>query len=117
MPGFVEPIDADDAKALIDGGEAVIIDVREAPEIMATGKVPGAIHIPLAEFLARADPGSPDIEPALQQDKAVILYCASGKRSLFAGNKLIELGYREVYNLGSLRDWELAGLPVDDAGE
>ena len=81
---------------------------------MATGKVPGSINIPLAEFLARADPGSPDHEPALQPEKTVILYCASGKRSQFAGNKLLELGYREVFNLGGLKDWELAGLPVDD---
>jgi rhodanese-related sulfurtransferase len=114
MADNVEHIDADDAKALIDDGEAVIIDVREPAEILATGKVPGSINIPLAEFLARADPGSPDHEPALEPDKTVILYCASGKRSQFAGNKLVELGYREVFNLGGLKDWELAGLPVDE---
>lgn len=117
MPDFVEPIDAEDAKALIDSGEAVVIDVREPAELLATGKVPGSINIPLAEFLAKADPGSPDHEPALQPEKTVILYCASGKRSQFAGNKLIELGYRDVLNLGGLKDWELAGLPVDEATE
>ena len=115
MPASVESIDAEDAAALIDGGEAVVIDVREPAEIMVTGKVPGSLNIPLAEFLAKADPGSPDHEPTLQLDKAVILYCASGKRSQFAGNKLVELGYREVYNLGGFKDWELAGLPVDEA--
>jgi len=115
MADFVEPIDAEDAKSLIDAGEAVVIDVREPAEIMVTGKVPGAINIPLAEFLAKADPGSPDHEPALEPNKTVILYCASGKRSLFAGNKLVELGYREVLNLGGFKDWELAGLPVDYA--
>jgi rhodanese-related sulfurtransferase len=115
VPKGVEPIDAEDAKALIDDGDAVVIDVREPAELLATGKVPGSINIPLAEFLERADPGSPDHEPALQADKAIILYCASGKRSEFAGNKLVELGYREVFNLGGLKDWELAGLPVDEA--
>jgi len=114
MPKSVEPIDAEDAKALIDDGDAVVVDVREPAELLATGKVPGSINIPLAEFLQRADPGSPDHEPALQADKAIILYCASGKRSEFAGNKLVELGYREVFNLGGLKDWELAGLPVDE---
>jgi len=114
VPKGVEPIDAEDAKALIDDGDAVVIDVREPAELLATGKVPGSINIPLAEFLERADPGSPDHEPALQADKAIILYCASGKRSEFAGNKLVELGYREVFNLGGLKDWELAGLPVDE---
>jgi len=114
MPKSVEPIDAEDAKALIDDGDAVVVDVREPAELLATGKVPGSINIPLAEFLQRADPGSPDHEPALRADKAIILYCASGKRSEFAGNKLVELGYREVFNLGGLKDWELAGLPVDE---
>lgn len=115
MPKSVEPIDAEDAKALIDDGDAVVIDVREPAELLATGKVPGSINIPLAEFLERADPASPDHEPSLQADKAVILYCGSGKRAQFAGNKLVELGYREVFNLGGLKDWELAGLPVDEA--
>lgn len=114
MAGVVEPIEADDAKALIDGGRAVVIDVRELPELQITGKVPGALHIPLAEFLARTDPGSADVEPALREDKAIILYCASGKRSQFAAEKLVEFGYREVYNLGGFRDWEAAGLPVED---
>ena len=79
----------------------------------ASGKVPGSLNIPLAEFLAKADPGSPDHEPSLQPDKAVILYCASGKRSLFAGNKLVEFGYREVYNLGGFKDWAMRGEPVE----
>ena len=117
MADNVEPIDPEDAKALIDEGEAVVIDVREPAEILVTGKVPGSINIPLAEFLAKADPGSPDHEPALQPEKTAILYCASGKRSEFAGNKLVELGYREVLNLGGFKDWELAGLPVDEATE
>ena len=94
---------ADDAKALIERGEAVVIDVREPSEIMASGMVPGAINIPLADFLAKTDPASPEREAALQPEKPVILYCASGKRSEFAGNKLLEFGYREVFNLGGLR--------------
>jgi rhodanese-related sulfurtransferase len=117
MADDVERIDAEDAKALLDDSEAVIVDVREPAELMATGKVPGSINIPLAEFLANADPDSPDHEEVLQPDKTIILYCASGKRSEFAGKKLLELGYREVFNLGGLKDWEAAGLPVDDATE
>ena len=115
MTGMVEPIDADDAKALLDSGEAVVIDVREPEEVQASGKVPGAMTIPLSMFLAKADPGSPEHEPELQPERTVILYCASGKRSGFAGNKLLEFGYHKVFNLGGLKDWAQAGLPVDDA--
>ncbi len=113
--GTVARIDPDDAKALIESGEAVVIDVREPGEIQASGRVPGAINIPLANFLAKTDPASPQREAALRPEKTVILYCASGKRSEFAGNKLLEFGYREVFNLGGLVDWTSAGLPVDDA--
>jgi rhodanese-related sulfurtransferase len=115
MSTTVLRIDADEAKALIDRGEAVVIDVREPAEIMASGIVPGAINIPLAEFLARTDPSSAEREASLEPEKTVILYCASGKRSEFAGNKLLEFGYRTVFNLGGLQDWQSAGLPVDDA--
>jgi rhodanese-related sulfurtransferase len=110
----VARIDPGDAKALIESGEAVVIDVREPSEILASGMVPGAINIPLAVFLAKTDPASSEREAALSPEKPVILYCASGKRSEFAGNKLLEFGYREVFNLGGLRDWQLAGHPVDE---
>jgi rhodanese-related sulfurtransferase len=114
MADTVTRIDAGDALALMERGDAVVIDVREPAEVMASGIVPGAINIPLASFLAKTDPASAVREPALSEEKPVILYCASGKRSEFAGNKLIEFGYREVFNLGGLRDWQMAGLPVDD---
>jgi len=116
MTGTVLRIGADEALALMERGDAVVIDVREPSEIRASGMVPGAINIPLAAFLAKTDPASSEREPALSQEKPVILYCASGQRSRFAGNKLLEFGYREVFNLGGLRDWQMAGLPVDDAG-
>ncbi len=115
MTAVVARIPAGDAKALIERRNAVVIDVREPSEIRASGIVPGAINIPLAAFLAKTNPASAEREAALSPERPVILYCASGKRSEFAGNKLLEFGYREVFNLGSLKDWQAAGLPVDDA--
>ena len=95
-----------------------MIDVREPGEVRSTGKVPGAINIPLAEFLARTDPASPTREPSLAPEKAVILYCASGKRSHFAGNKLIEFGYQRRSSTSAASvTGSVAGLPVDAAAE
>jgi rhodanese-related sulfurtransferase len=116
MNDAVEWIDPQDAEAMIDRGEAVVIDVREPAEIAMTGIVPGALTIPMGEFADKADPESPDHDPALQPDKPIILYCASGKRSEAAGKYLLSLGYSKVFNLGGLKDWENAGLPVDEAG-
>ncbi len=59
MANGVLRIDAAAAKALIEKDGAVVIDVREPAEIWQSGKVPGAINIPLAAFLAKADPASP----------------------------------------------------------
>jgi rhodanese-related sulfurtransferase len=109
---MVASIEAGAAKAMIDRGEAVVVDVREPAELLASGRIPGAVNIPLNELLDRADPASPRREPALAADKAVILYCASGARSNFAGEQLLALGYRSVFNLGGLRTWVAAGLPV-----
>ena len=115
MTDAVEPIDPQEAEAMIGRGEAVVVDVRQPAEIAMSGLVPGALTIPMGEFADRVDPESPDYEPALKPDKPIILYCASGKRSEAAGKYLLSLGYSKVFNLGGLKDWANAGLPVDEA--
>ncbi len=116
MIASVEWIDAEDAKALIETEGAVIIDVRELGEIRASGMVPGAINIPLAAFLARIDPASPEREPALTGDASHPLLRLRQALSI-CRSKLVEFGYRKVFNLGGLNDWMRAGLPVDAATE
>jgi rhodanese-related sulfurtransferase len=109
----IRPISAAEAKAMIDAGAAILVDVREPAEIAATGKAPGALAIPLGAIAERSAIGSPDRDPAFDPDKAVIVYCAVGRRSETAGRTLEELGYRTVYNLGGLKDWIAAGFPVE----
>ena len=48
-----------EAKALHAKGEAVFIDLREPPELAASGTVPGALPIPRGLLEFRADPESP----------------------------------------------------------
>jgi rhodanese-related sulfurtransferase len=43
----------------------------------------------------------------------VILYCASGGRSALAGKALLDLGYKDVRNLGAFKDWAEAGGAVE----
>ena len=118
MADVVEPIDAEDAKALIDDGEAVVDRRARAGRdrwrparcrARSTSRSPSSWRRPIR--------ARPITSRRCSPNKTVILYCASGKRSEFAGNKLVELGYREVFNLGGFKDWELAGLPVDEATE
>jgi rhodanese-related sulfurtransferase len=109
----VPRITAAQAQELIASGDAVVVDVRDAPEVHNSGKVAGAVHIPRGMVEFRADPESPYYEKSLAKDKPVILYCAGGGRAALAGQALKEMGYREVYNLGGFNDWVQAGGATD----
>jgi phage shock protein E len=80
-------------KHLADG--ALVIDVR-SPEEFRSGKVPGAINIPLGELR--------DSLPRRLKDKQqpLLVHCLSGGRSAIAKQQIKNLGYPNVFNLGSL---------------
>jgi rhodanese-related sulfurtransferase len=101
------------AQELVASGQAVVIDVRDAPEVEKSGKVAGALHISRGMLEFRADPDSPYHDKTLRKDRPVILYCASGGRSALSGKTLKDLGYAEVYNLGAFKDWVENGGPID----
>jgi rhodanese-related sulfurtransferase len=101
------------AQELIAAGQAVVIDVRDAPEVEKSGKVSGAMHVSRGMLEFRADPDSPYHDKALRRDRPVILYCASGGRSALSGKTLKDLGYEQVFNLGAFKDWVENGGPID----
>jgi rhodanese-related sulfurtransferase len=44
----------------------------------------------------------------------IVLYCLSGHMSQIAAEKLISLGYTNIWNLkGGMMDWEQAAYPVE----
>jgi len=108
----VAAIDAQEAIAKVAAGELTLIDVRDGNELKLTGHASGAIHIPLATLRMQADPSSPEFHPELSLDKPVALYCASGARSQMAAQMLLQMGFQEVYNLGGLHHWQMAGGTV-----
>ena len=109
----VERIDTAAAQALIDDG-ALLLDVRDAPELEKNGRADGSHHIPRGMLEFRADPNSPFADPEMRPDRAVVLYCASGGRAALAGKALKDLGYDRVYNIGGLKDWVEGGGAVDE---
>lgn len=109
----VPPITPETAKELIGSGQALVIDVRDAPEVEASGKVEGALHISRGMLEFRADPASPFHDARLDPQQTIIVYCASGGRSALAGKALKELGYQDVRNLGGFKDWAESGGAVD----
>ena len=103
------------AQAMVASGAAMIVDVRDAPEVEKSGKVAGAVHVSRGMLEFRADPASPYHDPDFAPDRTVIVYCASGGRSALAGKALQDLGYRDVRNLGAFKDWAEGGGAVDPA--
>jgi rhodanese-related sulfurtransferase len=101
------------AQEMIAGGNTLVVDVRDAPEVEASGKVAGAVHVSRGMLEFRADPESPYHDQNFAKDKTVILYCASGGRAALGGQALTELGYADVYNLGAFKDWAEAGGEID----
>ncbi len=92
-------LSAQEAKAVIDSGEPVIIlDVREQSEF-DSGHIPNAVLLPSGSVAAKAAEALPD------QDAKILVYCRSGNRSRTAANALVGMGYTQVYDIGGIIDW------------
>lgn len=85
-----------------------LIDVREPHEFEALS-IPGAINLPLSVIESVGENRSIDqeIERVLPEKLAAYaLYCAAGVRSRTAAQKLLTLGYGNLYSLeGGLSAW------------
>jgi rhodanese-related sulfurtransferase len=101
------------AREMIGKGNALVVDVRDAPEVQASGKVAGAVHVSRGMLEFRADPESPAHDKNFARDKAVILYCGSGGRAALAGKLLKDMGYGQVFNVGSFKDWAESGGAIE----
>ncbi len=98
-------IDAKQAKAMIDEGGVLIVDVRTRTEF-ESGYIPEAYNVPLDQ-----------IENSFKnvtenKDDKILVYCRSGNRSKVAARILTEMGYTNVYDFGGIVDW-----PYDIEGQ
>ena len=102
-PVRVDQITPEVAARLVDGGDSVLIDVRELEE-WRVGRAPQAVHIPLGELGARLD--------ELPSDRNLIMVCRSGVRSDRAASALVGLGVPAANLAGGMQAWQAAALPV-----
>ncbi|MEQ9695650.1 rhodanese-like domain-containing protein [Shimia sp. SDUM112013] len=109
----VPRISVADAQAKIAEG-ALLLDIRDAPELQMQGRAAGSHHIPRGMLEFRADPATQFHDAELKFDRPIILHCASGGRAALAGKLLKDMGYAEVYNLGGLSDWKDGGGPASE---
>lgn len=103
------------AKEMMARGNVLVVDVRDAPELQASGKIAGAVHVSRGMLEFRADPDTPYHDKSFARDKPVILYCASGGRSALGAKVLKDMGYEKVHNLGAFKDWAESGGAVEKA--
>lgn len=101
------------AQEMIAGGNVLLLDVRDAPEVARDGKVAGALNVSRGMLEFRADPASPYHDAQFNKDKTVIVYCASGGRSALSGKTLKDLGYHKVFNLGAFKSWAESGGAIE----
>lgn len=96
---------------------ALLLDIRDAPELQASGRAVGSHHIPRGMLEFRADPATPFHDPELRFERPVVVHCASGGRAVLAAKLLKDMGYEQVFNLGGLAEWKEGGgattEPVD----
>ena len=92
-------ISQEEAKEMMDAGDAVVLDVREQSEY-DEGHIPGAVLLPV---------GSIDEDTAAavipEKSAAVLVYCRSGNRSKTAAAALAELGYTDVCEFCGINTW------------
>ena len=104
-------ITSDEARELLEKGDAVVIDVRREDEWRA-GHVKGAIHIPVDDLLNEID--------RLPRDRKLLFICAQGIRSGLAAEMAAAMGFPEE-NLYNVEDgtpaWIEKGYPTSYGDE
>lgn len=103
---FVKDISVEEFNSLKTTSPGIILDVRTPGEV-ASGYVEGAVIIDItqSDFM--------DKVTKLEKGKPIYVYCKAGGRSANASQKLIDLGYENVYNvLGGMDAWKAKGLSL-----
>lgn len=78
--------------------EYLLLDVRQ-PKEYEHARIPGAKLLPL--------PNLNDAANELAPDRAIIVYCASGGRSLVAAQLIEGKGFKKVFNMiGGIKAWD-----------
>ena len=83
-----------------------LVDVRGLGEVRTSGRVPGAVVVPLPELVRRLD----ELDPA----RPTVVYCAGGYRSSIAASTLRAAGFADVSDLiGGFGAWNDGVRPVE----
>jgi rhodanese-related sulfurtransferase len=97
-------IGAEEARRLIDSGEAQAIDVREPAE-WERDHIAQARLVPLGTLYQR---------PGELTSDGIVFICEVGQRSAVACEFAASVGLQKLYNLeGGMQSWRQHGYPVE----
>lgn len=100
--------------------DLLVIDVRDAADIVPTGTIPGAVNISYGALTYMADHGVPQDwrDPRLaDHDRPLVTTCILGPLGALGGKLLHDMGFRNVQILeGGVQAWIDAGMPVTTNG-
>ena len=100
-------ISVSDAKAMLDKGGVLFLDVRE-PKEYKSGHIPGAINAPRGLLEFKIGKKMPD------KNATAVVYCKTGGRSSLATDTLVKMGYKNLKSMdGGWKAWTKAGYPVE----
>ena len=80
-------------------------------ELNEKGMIKNAIHIPRGLIEFKLSPSSFENPNNISENSILLVYCAGGYRSALAARSLIELGFKNVFNIGGFDEW------VNNGGE
>jgi rhodanese-related sulfurtransferase len=104
----------EDALAMQEADQAVLVDIRDIRELAREGKVPGAVHAPRGMLEFWVDPSSKyHREVFAQPGKTYVFFCAAAWRSALATRDMQNMGLAPVAHIeGGFAQWRESGLPV-----
>ena len=96
---------------MLSNENTIVIDVREESEVINSGIIKNAIHIPRGLLEFKLSPHSSNNPNGIDQNTNLLIYCAGGYRSALAAQTLSDIGFTNVYNIGGYQEW------IDNGGD
>ena len=98
MAAFQRVASDEAQRMMAENTNYIILDVRTAGEY-AGGHIPHAINVPNESITTVPPKELPD------KDQMIFVYCRSGARSQQAAQKLANMGYTHIVEMGGINNW------------
>lgn len=95
------------------GSGTVFVDVRDGAQIAETGTIQGALRVPRGMMEFMADPATSFHKPELTHNAEIVLICGAGGQAALAGKTMMDMGFKNVSNVGGFKAWKDAGGPTE----